>query len=264
MAEIMLWPGLAPGETESSPGYVRDDHGGVTRLTGVSGAELLICGADAGQTRPAVIVCPGGGYEILAADLEGTEIAAWLNTLGYAAAVLHYRVPENRDGALQDAQRAVSLLRARASEFGIAPACLGVLGFSAGGHLAVRLAAAGTDRAYARVDAADDASCRPDFALAIYPAYLINRDGLPMPEVKPHSDMPPVFLAQSLDDAHFCTTAYAKFLAEAGVSFQSQVYESGGHGYGARLASDVPAARWQADAAEWLKTETSRVSSQKA
>ena len=251
---LSVWPGLAPGETTALPGQVCDDRDGVTRLTGVTGAEMLVYGAAPEEARPAVIVCPGGGYEILATDLEGAEIASWLNTLGYVAAVLHYRVPGSRDGALQDGQRAVSLLRARASEFGINPACLSVMGFSAGGHLAVRLAVAGISRAYARIDSVDDASCRPDFVLAIYPAYLISSaNGRPTPEVKPHPAMPPVFLAQSLDDTHFCTTAYALSLAEAGVAVQSQLYESGGHGYGIRLNPDVPAARWQADAACWLQ-----------
>ncbi len=254
-AHLKVWPGLAPGENSSSPGYVDENRGGNVRaLTGVTGAELFVYPLGSERKRPTVLVLPGGGYDILAADLEGSEIAAWLNSLGYTAAVLHYRVPQKQDGALQDAQRAMSLLRFRAAEFGIDANCLGVLGFSAGGHLATRLAVNGEERAYQRQDETDTLPCRPDFALLIYPAYLIDRaDRSVMPEVAPRAGMPPMFLAQSEDDPHFCTSDYAAALEAVQGDVQNCVYDSGGHGYGVRLPSDVPASRWQSDAAAWLE-----------
>ena len=252
---ISVWPGLAPGEQTASPGAVLDDDGGnVTRLTAVTGPELFVYGVGSPDPRPAVVVCPGGGYHILATDIEGIEVAQWLNTLGCAAVILHYRVPENRDGALQDGQRAISLLRSRASELGILPGAVGVLGFSAGGHLAVRMAVTGASRTYAPVDETDVYGCGPDFALAIYPAYLTDYEsGQVMPEVAPHSAMPPLFLAQSRDDDHLCAPAYAEAALQAGVSIEAKSYDSGGHGYGVRLAPDIPASQWQADAARWLQ-----------
>ncbi len=251
---IQVWPGAAPGETTLEAGHALEDRSGdVTRITGVTSPQLFVYPLDGVANAPTVLVCPGGGYTILAADLEGTEVARWLNSLGFAAAVLHYRVPDNRAGALQDGQRALSLLRAQSSEFGIDPKRVGVLGFSAGGHLAAKLAVCGAQRNYTPVDVVDEQSCRPDFAMPIYPAYLINRDtGLPEPDVQPIAGMPPLFLAQTSDDSHFCTPAYADALRKANVPCESHVYERGGHGYGLRAAPDVPASQWPADAARWL------------
>ncbi len=201
-----------------------------------------------------VLVLPGGGYQILSSDLEGSEVAHWLNKLGYVAAVLHYRVPDNREGALQDGQRAISLLRSRAEELGIDPQRLGVMGFSAGGHLSARLAVDGNKRAYALVDEKDEKSCRPDFAMLIYPAYLLSKEpGGVAAEVAPVAGVPPMFLAQSSDDPYFGTPPYASALASAGVAVENHVYDKGGHGYGLRLPLDVPAARWSTDAADWLR-----------
>lgn len=248
-----VWPGLAPGESALQLGRSRTE-GGVTRMSDVSRPQLLVFRPEGTGPHPAVMVCPGGGYQILATDLEGTEVARWLNTLGFVAAVLHYRVPGKRDAAFQDAQRALSLLRARAGEFGIDPRHLGVLGFSAGGHLSARLAAGSNTHAYPPVDAVDRASCRPDFALLIYPAYLMDKNsGRPAPEVRPHRGMPPVFLTQTRDDSYLDAPAYAKALQEAGVEGHAVMYEKGGHGYGLRLPADQPAHAWADEAAAWLR-----------
>ena len=187
-----VWPGLAPGEQTQQTGTATPG-GGITRLSDVTRPQLLLFPALGRGPHPAVMVCPGGGYSILAIDLEGTEIAQWLNGLGFTAAVLYYRVPNKRDGAFQDGQRALSLLRSRATEFGIDPHRLGVLGFSAGGHLSARLACGYGTRSYTPIDAADKASPRPDFAALIYPAYLLDPTGVPAPEVRPHAGMPPPF-----------------------------------------------------------------------
>ena len=254
---VQVWPKFAPGETTSDAGRVTDDHGGnVTRLTDVTGPQLLLFRAEGNGPHPAVMVCPGGGYGILSVDLEGAEVARWLNGLGLTAAVLHYRVPGKREGAFQDGQRALSLLRARAGEFGIDPKHLGVLGFSAGGHLSARLAAGFGTRAYAPVDDADKANCRPDFALLIYPAYLMDAaTGQPAAEVKPRADMPPVFLTQTRDDQYLCAPAYAAALEQAHVSVHCVVYAAGGHGYGLRLPASQPAHAWADEAAAWLRQQ---------
>ena len=249
-----LWPGLAPGEQTSNTGRAEEDtQSHITRLSDVTCPQLTIFRPDKGRSRPAVVVCPGGGYQILATDLEGTEIAHWLNSQGIVAAVLFYRVPNKRDAAFQDVQRAVSLVRARAKEFGVDRSRVGVMGFSAGGHLSARLAAGYATRAYAPVDKADRLSCRPDFALLIYPAYLIDKaTGRPAPEVQPHLGMPPVFLAQTRDDPYLDAPAYANVLTAAHVPNRCVIYDVGGHGYGLRLPPDQPAHQWSDEAATWL------------
>ncbi|BDI28148.1 xylanase [Capsulimonas corticalis] len=252
-----LWPATAPGEQSSSPGKISDDHGGnVLRLTDVTQPQLQLFPAEGKGPHPAVLVLPGGGYSILAIDLEGTEVAAWLNKLGFTVAVLTYRVPDKRDAAFQDGQRAISLLRARAKEFGIDPKHLGVLGFSAGGHLTARLATGYAARSYTPVDAADQQSDRPDFAALIYPAYLFDSaTGLPAPEVKPHAGMPPIFLTQTLDDGYLTAPAYATALEQAGVPVHGAYYLKGGHGYGLRAPADQPVHGWADAAGAWLKEQ---------
>ncbi|HEY3331844.1 MAG TPA: alpha/beta hydrolase [Capsulimonadaceae bacterium] len=253
VAPIRIWPGFAPGETTTEAGSISDNSGNVARVTGVTAPELYVYGAEPGASKPAVIVCPGGGYSILAADLEGAEIAVWLASLGFVAAVLHYRCPDKRDGAYQDGRRALSWLRAYSADYGVDQSRVGVLGFSAGGHLVTRLASVNSERFYERVDAVDEFNCRPDFSMPIYPAYLIdNETGLATANVTPNADMPPLFLAQTRDDGHFCSKRYAEIATGVGVDVTSMVYSTGGHGYGIRLGDDVPASQWKADAEKWL------------
>lgn len=240
---IDVWPGLAPGETTREPG-TSETSGGVTRLGAVTQPRLLLFPAAGKGPHPAVMVCPGGGYSMLSMDLEGSEVAHWLNGLGFTAAVLQYRVPGKREGAFQDGQQALTLLRSRAKELGIDPRHLGVLGFSAGGHLSARLACASGPR-----------EARPDFAALIYPAYLLDAAGLPALEVKPHAGMPPMFLMQTQDDQYLDAPAYSTALRDAGVSTTTAFYAHGGHGYGLRLPPDTPAHAWAAEAAAWLKLQ---------
>jgi acetyl esterase/lipase len=253
-----VWPGLAPNETQFNVGRDQMDEGGTFLLrTDVSAPEIVIYDFEDGVKRPTVMVCPGGGYEILAIAHEGSEIARWLNSLGYTAAVLHYRVPGKPDAAMADAQRALSLLRSHSDDFGIDPTRCGAIGFSAGGHLAARLAVAGKERSYEPVDAVDDHACAPDFAMLIYPGRLVDKiTGKVRQDVSPNGDMPPIFQAQTEDDIHYCTTAYAAFLDEAGVKNSNKIYKTGGHGYGLRMSSVVPASKWPEDAAAWLKEIT--------
>ena len=251
---IDVWPGLAPGEHTSNPGRIADKNGGVTRLTDITCPKLLMFPAEGKGPHATVMVCPGGGYGILAADLEGSEIAKWLNDLGISAAVLHYRVPGNRDRAFQDAQRALSVLRSRAGELSIDPAHLGVLGFSAGGHLSARIASGFAKRAYETIDTVDQVSCRPDFAVLVYPAWLMDKAAnLPAAEVRPGADTPPIFIVQTEDDPFFCAPDYSKALDQVGVPNRCVTYKKGGHGYGLRAPKSQPVHAWAGEAAAWIK-----------
>lgn len=265
---LRIWPRLAPGETQRSRGDFTHEVGGrygaIGKLANISEPELIFYpAAGPKQLQPTVLVCPGGGYYIVTTDIEGREIALWLNGLGCNAAVLHYRVPHadiptpaRRMPALEDAQRAMSLLRAQAQALRIDPHRLGVIGFSAGGHLAARLACGGA-RAYPAVDAVDTAGFRPDFALLIYPAYLwdtaANR---PAPEVAPTAQMPPMFLMQTRDDEFLDADLYAAALQEQGAQTACRICAAGGHGYGLRLPPKLPAHSWAAEAAAWLQRQT--------
>lgn len=214
--------------------------------------------------HPAVLVFPGGGYSVVCWNKEGTEVAQWLNALGFSAFVLIYRT-DNPDGALCDAQRTMGLIRRDAGKFGIDPARLGVLGFSAGANLAVRLSTNWRARQYPRVDDADDFPCRPDFMMPIYPWDLRPRNNPATPWEGSRKTMeldakypidgetPPSFTAQALDDFCEIETAVALDFAlrKAGVPSEIRIYQNGGHGYGLRRlghASDV----WSCEASGWL------------
>jgi acetyl esterase/lipase len=204
----------------------------------------------------AVIVCPGGGYKILASEHEGVEAGRWLNGQGITAFILKYRVPQ-REGvevALQDAQRAVSLVRSRASEFGIDPEWVGLLGFSAGGHLAALCCHGYDHRSYEPLDGTDRFSCRPTFGLLIYPRRLADAEGkLAEPFTTPRRNLtPPIFVAVAADDPRAAGDfPYVLGLREARVPVAFHVYESGGHGNGLR-PDGYPFSRWTIAAERWL------------
>jgi len=250
---LPLWPALegrAPYEVMPDQG---DD---VIRITGVANPMLAVYRAPGSdEPTPAVLVCPGGGYAKLAYNKEGTEIAAWLNTLGITAAVLKYRVPDNRDGALEDAQRAMGLLRQHGKRWNIDLARVGVLGFSAGGHLAARLSNTYEDRTYARVDGADELSCRPEFSILVYPAYIAKDDYAVAPEIRVSARTPPAFIVQTQDDTHYINSSVAYYigLKDAGVPAELHLFPAGGHGYGMRASNDAVSG-WPALCARWLKT----------
>lgn len=214
------------------------------------------------NTHAAVVVFPGGGYSILAMDLEGTEVCQWLNGIGVNCVLLKYRVPGSGPypksaAALQDAQRAMGMVREHAAEWGIDPARVGVLGFSAGGHLAAAISTHFDKRLYPHVDAADDQSCRPDFAIVIYPGYLaVAEHGMTFnSDVPVTAQTPPTFLVQAEDDPVHVENAVEYFmqLKKAGVAAELHVYTKGGHGYGLR-PTELPVTHWPALAATWMKT----------
>jgi acetyl esterase/lipase len=211
---------------------------------------------------PAIVVFPGGGYHILAIDLEGTEVCDWLNASGLACVLLKYRVPDSgpypkSPAALQDAQRAVGLVRQHADEWGVDPKRVGVLGFSAGGHLAAALSTHFDRRLYDPVDAADDLSCRPDFAVVIYPGYLALQDQnmATNPEIKPTAETPPTIIVQAEDDPVHVENATNYFLQlkNAKVPAELHIYAEGGHGYGLRRTSQ-PVTAWPLLVEKWLHT----------
>jgi acetyl esterase/lipase len=267
--EVPLWPGQVPGETAALPPE-RDmttptdrlvAGKQIVRLGNVSVPTMTIYRPDpAKDTGAAVLVCPGGGYSILAIELEGTEVCEWLNSIGVTGVLLKYRVPR-REGLpkhvppLQDAQRAMGLIRQQAGELGIDPHRIGILGFSAGGHLAAVLGNNHEGRSYPAVDAADKLSCRPDFVALIYPGYLANaeQDYRIAEEVRPH-DMPPTFLVMAEDDPVHVENAalYYLELKRAQVPAEMHLYPTGGHGYGLRPTKDL-VTTWPARAADWMK-----------
>lgn len=223
------------------------------------------------NTHAAIMVFPGGGYQVLAIDLEGTEICDWATARGMTCAVLKYRVPQtwnHFDGKgkwlyqrqprpflpLQDAERAMGLLRQRAASLGVDPHRIGVIGFSAGGHLVTALGNA-TGRSYRPVDAADALSARPDFAMPIYPGHLWTGKGTDLYAFDPvRADCPPTFIVQAEDDpVDDVRNSISYFLALRAkkVPVEMHIYAHGGHAFGARQ-TDQPITRWPALAETWL------------
>jgi acetyl esterase/lipase len=264
-----LWPGAAPGdEGASSLGEEKAQRKGevIASITNVSKPTLTVWRPDpAKNTGVAIVVCPGGGYNVLAWDHEGEQVARWLNGIGVTAAVLKYRVPRRpgapRDQpppqALMDAQRALSLVRNHAEEWGLDAKRIGLLGFSAGGHLTTWASTNADKRSYESVDAADKVSCRPDFAVIIYPGGVTKRgtDQL-APEIRISSETPPVFLALSADDRIAVAGSLRLFqaLQEAKVPVELHIYATGGHGYGMR-ATGKPHATWPQRCEEWMRDQ---------
>lgn len=253
---VPLWPDAVPGETTDEKESLQPDRGDqIMRVTHVSTPTLAVYKAPK-QRRPvgAVLVCPGGGYSILAYDLEGTEIAEWLNSIGMTAVVLKYRVPKNREGAIQDAQRGLGLIRQHAKDWGIDPDRVGVLGFSAGGHLSARLSTHYSERLYTPIDAADALSCRPDFTVLVYPAYLGTPDWDLVDGIPVTSDTPPAFIVQTQDDRRLVPSSLAYYggLSQAGVPAELHLFPTGGHGYGMR-PSVYPVSGWPKLCETWMK-----------
>jgi acetyl esterase/lipase len=250
-----LWPesrmpghGASEPETEHSP-----ERTDARRITNVSRPTLtLFPASQTDKPAPVMIVCPGGGYSYVVVDKEGSEIAAWLNTNGVTALVLKYRVPHNRDGALQDVQRALSLARAHAAEWNIDARRLGVIGFSAGGNLAALASTRFAARTYAPVDGADAQSCRPDFAVLVYPAYLDDRNGRVATNLNLQADIPPTLIVHSEDDLRFVpgSKLYDAALSAAKIPHEFALYPTGGHGYGLRCEREARA--WPERALEWM------------
>lgn len=252
---LKVWPdGRMPGKGAKDPEAEVPREDGFHRITNVSTPTLtLFCAPRKDKSpAPAVIVCPGGGYNYVVVDKEGSEIAEWLNQKGITALVLKYRNPNNRDGALQDLQRSLSLTRAKASEWSIDPKRVGVMGFSAGGHVAAKASTRFDEREYPAVDAVDQESCRPDFAVLVYPAYLDDKKGNVSEALNLAAKIPPTLIIHSEDDKPHVpgSKVYHAALDRAGIGHVFKLYPTGGHGYGLHCERDARA--WPEDALSWF------------
>ncbi len=267
---LNIWPGAAPGEPANMPPEAdtttaKDNQIAgrpLIRLGHVSQPTLTVYKPGGKNTGAAVVVFPGGGYNILAIDLEGTEVCDWLNSAGVTCLLLKYRVPgtgpyPKSNAALEDAQRAMGIVRQHAAEWGIDANRIGVLGFSAGGHLSAAISNHYEHRLYEPIDDADKLSCRPDFSIVVYPGYmaLADQDFAANPDIVPTANTPPTFIVQAEDDPVHVENAVVYFmqLKKAKVPAELHVYSEGGHGYGLR-PTGLPVTGWPKLVDTWLRT----------
>jgi acetyl esterase/lipase len=265
-----LWPGKPPEETKELPPEADltkpDDKliagRRIIKLGNVSTPQIAVYRpAPEKDTGAAVVVCPGGGHYILAYDLEGTEVAEWLNSIGVTGIVLKYRVPfrdpEKRWlAATQDAQRAMSLVRSHADEWKIDPQRIGMLGFSAGGETAA-LATLLESRQYDAIDAADKQPFRPDFTFLIYPGGLTAKDGNTLrDDIKVPAGAPPMFFVHAFNDRVTVQSSLllASAVKAANGSAELHLFATGGHGYGLRPTQEA-VTHWPARAGAWMKEQ---------
>ena len=260
---VPIWPdAVAPGDKgDIGAEYNKEADNNKLRITNVTRPTIAVHRPTADKdTGAAVVVCPGGGYHVLAMDIEGVDVVKWLNDNGVTAILLKYRVPrraglEKHVAPLQDVQRTMGIARHRAKEWGIDPKRVGVMGFSAGGHLSAALSTNFDSRTYPPVDDADKESCRPDFAMLIYPFYLTLDDDRSKlaPEMKVSPQTPPTFIAMSQDDRIEYAYAYALALKAAKVPAELHVYATGGHGFGLGRPDGGGTQDWPKLAVEWIK-----------
>jgi len=278
--QVPIWPGAVPDAARST---APETTAVVSNLVAgkpwvaverVAQPTMTVYPARGKNTGVAVVVFPGGGYKVLAIDLEGTEVCDWLASRGITAVLLKYRVPDSgphwdedcrchKDAsvpvALEDAQRTVGLVRARAAEWKVDPHKIGVLGFSAGGHLVADVSTHWVKRAYRAVDAADEQSCRPDFAVALYPGHMLEHQTAEFelnPTLPVTAQTPPTFLCQAVDDRVDVvrnSLVYYLALYKVGVPVELHLYPSGGHAFGLRRTR-AAITRWPELVETWLGT----------
>ncbi len=250
-SERNIWPDKRPAEVVLKKGKMKQEMGddGILRIQQMPVPTLQKFPVVKSPKGKVVIVCPGGGYQILAVNHEGTEIAQWLNALGYTAYVLRYRVPDNREGALQDVQRAIRIARAENPGKQV-----GVMGFSAGASLTARAATRFQLPSYTATDETDTQSARPDFAALIYPAYMDEGEHHTLtPELTITEQTPPFFVFQTADDRYGNSAlVISQALRNHKIPVQLHIYEKGGHGYGLRANLAEAASKWPKLMEEWL------------
>ena len=264
-SSLSVWPNLAPGETSRETGTPQPRRKGenppITRLIKIRRPTLDVFL----PTKPngtAILILPGGGFMKVVPDMEGSEAAPFLNQLGIAVFVLRYRTNETTPKAesawlrpLQDAQRAMRLIRSKAAEWKIKPDRVGVLGFSAGGQVASILHTAEGEAVYKSIDATDEQSYQPNFSLLIYPwRVLDDKTGQLLPQIRLSKKSPPAFIVHTHDDG---SSSIGSVLIYAGlkrhnVSAELHIYENGGHGYGMRARKNSNIGTWPARATDWL------------
>lgn len=274
-AIIDIWPGLAPGETTRETGAKlprrATEDPPATRVKDITRPQLYVFQPPAEKRNgTAVLIFPGGGYSYVVTDKEGSEAAEWLNGLGITAFVVHYRTKQQKipptqtnkklppfsERPLQDGQRALSLVRKRAAEWGIKPDQIGVIGFSAGGQAASLVTTRFKDRSYKPHDKIDDVSCRPDFSLLIYPWRLLDqKTGVLNEVVTVSKNTPPTFLAHAHNDSAtpLSSILFYTALKKNGVGAELHIYETGGHGYGMRPVEKSDVDTWTDRAEDWLR-----------
>jgi len=280
--QVPIWPGAAPDAQPAAGPEVAKSSGKddliagmqVVEVDNVSRPTMTVYSPKERNTGVAIVVFPGGGYSVLAIDLEGTEVCDWLTSRGITCVLLKYRVPDSGPAyhddcrcnihpkaptALEDAQRTVGLVRFHAAEWHIDPHKIGVLGFSAGGHLVANISTHFAQRSYAPVDAADKVSCRPDFAVAIYPGHMLENTTKEFelnPEIPVTASTPPTFLLQDEDD-HVDNVndslVYYIALKNAGIPVEMHLYAQGGHAFGLRRTR-FPVTRCPELVERWLGT----------
>lgn len=255
---IYLWPNEVPGEkmVKHAPVQTDNTNGNVIRLTDVTNPALIVFEpVTPNNSGAGIIICPGGGYNILSFDKEGTEIAEWLNDLGYVAFVLQYRVPKKEKGALNDIQRAIRLIRDQSEKYNLDRDRIGVMGFSAGGSLCARASTQFTVDSYPKTDHIDTYSCRPDFSMLIYPAYLdLGNNRSITPELEISDKTPPFFIFGTSDDTHGNSSlVMTTSLRDNKIPVELHLLAEGGHGYGQR-SGNIAAETWPALAKKWLRS----------
>jgi acetyl esterase/lipase len=277
--QVPLWPGNAPDAEFGPPSNTETAVTAKSPVAGmpwlavqnVSRPTMTVYSPKGKNTGAAVVVFPGGGYNVLAIDLEGTEVCNWLASKGITCVLLKYRVPDSGPRwngqrqinpkapmALQDAQRTIGLIRLHAAEYHIDPHRIGVLGFSAGGHLVADISTHFDKRLYPAVDAADKESCRPDFAVALYPGHLwIESEKFELnPDIPITRQTPPTFLLQAENDPVDTVNnslVYYIALKKAGVPVEMHLYAEGKHAFGLRR-TQYPITRWPELVETWLRT----------
>jgi acetyl esterase/lipase len=280
--QIPLWPSTPPGtkpkpDSETVTLYTKKPVGGRpwTYISNVSRPTLTVYPPKGENTGAAIMVFPGGGYQILAIDLEGTEVCDWLTSKGITCVLLKYRVPRGGPShqddcdcrinpkpapAVQDAQRAMGIIRLHAAEWQINPTKIGVIGFSAGGHLVAAISNDWQKRLYTPIDAADRQDARPDFAISLYPGHLWEYDTKdPLgfnPDLHVTAKAPPTFMLHaqndSVDNPNHTLSYYAQ-LRRAGVPVELHIFAEGGHGFGLRRTK-YPITEWPALVEKWMRT----------
>lgn len=273
--QIPIWPAMAP-DAQPLPGPETEtqemsDGKPWVAVTNVAKPTMTVYAPKGTNTGAAVIVFPGGGFQVLAMDLEGTEACDWLTSNGITCILLKYRVPSEpyqwrcdcrpdnfvtSVPALQDAQRTMRLVRLHAKEWQIDPRKIGVMGFSAGGYLVAEISTNFAPGLYPSVDAADRESSRPDFALAIYPGHLATDNNVLNPNIPVSRDTPPTFLLQAENDntdGVNQSLVYYTALKKAGVPVEMHLYAQGGHAFGLRR-TQLPITSWPQLAETWLRT----------
>lgn len=265
---VDIWPKLPAGEVESNTGEKLarrpKENPPATRVEKITFPRLFVYKpAKAQLNGTAVLVFPGGGYNYVVVDKEGSEVADWLNELGVTVIVVHYRTKRSKSETeswvrpLQDGQRAVSLVRDQADNWGLKPNHIGVIGFSAGGQAAALVTTRSGERAYEPVDAIDDVSCRPDFSLLLYPWQLVDDTGELKDIVTITPQTPPTFLVHTHDDVHTSLSSiqYYTEMKKLKLPAELHIYHNGGHGYGMRPVENSNVDTWPARASDWMNSQ---------